>query len=141
MLVAVVSSALVQAVRASLPPLSLRVGAVVDALLLCGGRIGTGKQVALRLGLRNRFALARLLRDEGLPPLHELAAWTSVLTWLDRAEDTGCSLCHIAFRARKDPATCYRMVRRMTGMGWAELRDRGAPWAVKRFAKECGANQ
>jgi len=139
-LVAVAFNALVLAVRAGLPPLSFRGGAVVDALLLCGGRIGTGEEVARHLGLRNRFELARLLKHEGLPPLHDLAAWMSVLSWLDRAEDTGYSLCHMAFRARMDPASCYRTVKRMTGVGWQELRERGAIWAVKRFAKECGAN-
>jgi hypothetical protein len=110
----------------------------MEAVLLSGGSIGTAQQVAPHLGLHNRFELARLLKREGLPPLHDLAAWASVLAWLDRAEGTGCSLCQLAFRARKDPATCYRIVKRVTGLGWIELRRRGSSWVLARFVARCG---
>src|SRR5437879_2823992 len=106
----------------SRPDLSLRSRAIVEAVLLSGGSIGTAQHVAPRLGLRNRFELARFLKREGLPPLHQLAAWASVLAWLECAERTGCSLCWLAFRARKDPAACYRTVRRVTGLAWMDLR-------------------
>jgi len=127
----------VRSIRAHRPDLSLFSRAVIEASLLTGGSIGTAQQVAPSLGLRNRFALARLLKREGLPPLHELAGWASVLTWIDRAECTGCSLCHLAFRERKDPATCYRTVKRITGLRWHELRLRGSEWVVKRFVGHC----
>ena len=105
-------------------------------MLLSGGSIGTAAQVAPHLGLHNRFELARFLKREGLPPLHDLAAWASVLAWLDRAEGTGCSLCQLAFRARKDPATCYRTVKRVTGLRWVELRRRGSAWVMQRFVAQ-----
>ena len=124
-------------VHASRPDLSLRSRAVVEAVLLSGGTIGTAQQVAPHLGLNNRFDLARLLKREGLPPLHDLAAWASVLAWVDRAEGTGCSLCQLAFRARKDPATCYRTVKRVTGLRWVELRRRGSAWMAARFLSHC----
>jgi hypothetical protein len=132
-------SAVARTVRASLPRLSFRSRAVVEAQLLSGGSIGTAQQVAPHLGLASRFELARLLKREGLPPLHDLAAWASVLAWLDRAEGTGCSLCELAYRSRKDPATYYRTVRRITGLTWQAIRVLGSDWAVRRFLTQCGA--
>ncbi len=135
---AVALYAVARTVGASRPDLSLRSRSILEAVLLSGGSIGTAQQVAPHLGLHNRFELARLLKREGLPPLHDLAAWASVLAWLDRAEGTGCSLCQLAFRARKDPATCYRTVKRVTGLRWVELRRRGSPWVLERFLALCG---
>ncbi len=131
----------VRTVHRSRPDLSLRCRAVVEAVLLCGGSIGTAGEVAPHLGLHNRFELGRLLKHEGLPALHYLAAWASVLTWLDGAESTGCSLCQLAFRARKDPATCYRTVKRITGLPWLEIRRRGSAWVVQRFIAQCRLGQ
>jgi len=130
----------VRTVHAFRPDLSLRTRAVVEAVLLCGGPIGSAQCVAPHLGLRNRFELARLLKREGLPPLHDLAAWASVLAWLDRAECTGSSLCELAFRARKDPATCYRTVKRVTGRRWVELRQLGSRWVIEQFVAHCRAH-
>ncbi len=128
-------------IHKSRPDLSLRCRAVVEAVLLCGGSIGTAGEVAPHLGLHNRFELGRLLKHEGLPALHYLAAWASVLSWLDGAESTGCSLCQLAFRARKDPATCYRTVKRITGLPWLEIRRRGSAWVVQRFIAQCRRGQ
>src|SRR6266513_1147314 len=72
----------VRTVYASRPDLSFRSRAVVEAVFLSGGSIGTAQQVAPHLGLHNRFELARFLKREGLPPLHDLAAWASVLAWV-----------------------------------------------------------
>ena len=129
----------VRTVHASRPDLSLRSRAVVEAVFLSGGSIGTAKQVAPHLGLHNRFELARFLKREGLPPLHDLAAWASVLAWVDRSERTGCSLCELAFGARRDPAVCYRTVKRITGLNWHELKLKGLAWVVERFLAHCGA--
>jgi len=130
-------STLTSLLHASLPDLSLKARAVIDALFLSGGSIGTAHDVASRLGLRNRFELARLLKAEGLLPLHDLAAWASVLDWVQHAEGTGCSLCQLAFRARKDPATCYRTVKRVTGLHWHELKVRGITEVLHRFLARC----
>src|SRR3989454_11246391 len=64
-------------IHKSRPDLSLRCRAVVEAVLLCGGSIGTAGEVAPHLGLHNRFELGRLLKHEGLPALHYLAAWAN----------------------------------------------------------------
>ncbi len=80
-----------------------------------------------------------MLKREGLPPLHDLAAWASVLAWVERSEHTGCSLCELAFRARRDPAVCYRTVKRITGLRWRELKPKGLSWVVERFVAQCNA--
>lgn len=123
--------------HAALPRLSIRAQAIVDALLLNGGELGTASELAPYVGEANRFALARLLRREGLPPLHSLAAWTRVLTWIERAEESGCSLCQLAFRCKKDPAVCYRTVKRVTGLSWGALRRRGSSGLVAEFIAYC----
>src|SRR5712692_3302372 len=125
-------STLTSLLQATHPKLSLRARAVVDALFLSGGSIGTAHEVASRLGLRNRFELARLLKAEGLPPLHDLAAWASVVAWVQHAERTGQSLCQLAFRAHKDPAVCYRTVKRVTGLPWQELKVEGIREVLQR---------
>lgn len=134
-------TAVVRAVHTSRPDLSLRSEAVVGAVLLSGGSIGTAGEVAPYLGLHDRFELARLLKRERLPALHHLAGWASVLTWLEGTESTECSLCQLAFRARKDPAACYRIVKRITGLAWLEVRRRGSAWAIRRFMAQCGGGQ
>jgi len=133
----VVLDAVVCTVHEARPDLSLRCRAVVEAVLLSGGSIGPAEEVASHLGLHSRFDLGRLLKREGLPPLHRLAAWASVLTWLERAEVNGCSLCRLAFHARKDPATCYRTVKRITGLPWLEVRRLGSAWVAQRFIAQC----
>jgi hypothetical protein len=132
-------SMLMSVLQATHPNLSLRARAVIDAVFLSGGSIGTAHEVASRLGLRNRFALARLLKAEGLPPLHDLAAWASVVAWVQDAERTGQSLCQLAFRAHKDPAVCYRTVKRITGLQWQELKIEGITEVLQRFLAGCHA--
>lgn len=119
--------------QSSLPGLSVRARAILEAQLLSRGSIGTAGEVAPHLGLRNRFELARLLKREGLPPLNDLAAWASVMAWVEGSERTGCSLCQLAFWARRDPAVCYRTVKRITGLTWHEVKRKGIDWVVKRF--------
>jgi len=107
--------------------------AIVDAMTLSERSIGSATVVADRLGLRSRFQLARLLKREGLPPLHKLAAWLTVLSWTIRAERTGESLCVIAFRSHRHPSACYRLVRETTGKRWEEVRDRGSLWLQQQM--------
>lgn len=126
-----------QHLHTALPHLSVRAQAILDALLLNGGHLGTAGELAPHIGEPNRFALARMLRREGLPPLHSLAAWMRVLTWVERAEESGCSLCQLAFRCQTDPAVCYRTVKRVTGLRWGALRRRGSRWVIADFIAHC----
>ncbi len=125
-----------QAIRATRPAMTLYPRVVVEAILLTEGPIGTAQAVARELGLPNRFKLARLLRREGLPPLHRLAGWATVLSWVITSERQGVSLCWIAFRSRRHPSACYRLVREVTGLPWEKVRDKGSVWVQRQFVKE-----
>lgn len=111
-------------------------GAIVEAVLLAEGPIGSAEAVARELGLRNRFKLARLLKLEGLPPLHRLAEWVTLLSWAVAAERDGVSLCWLAFRSRRHPSACYRLVKEVTGLRWEEVRAQGSGWVLRQFLRE-----
>jgi hypothetical protein len=100
------------------------------------GSIGPAECVARTLGLRNRFELARRLRREGLPSLHRLAQWASVLSWVRAAERDGAALCRLAFRSGRYPAACYRLVKDLTGRRWEEIRVLGARWVERELLRE-----
>lgn len=117
--------------------MTLLPSAIVEAILLSEGPIGSAQDVARELGLRNRFELARLLKREGLPPLHRLAEWATVLSWVVAAERDGVSLCWIAFRSHRHPSACYRLVKEVTGWRWREVRARGSRWVQRQLVKEC----
>jgi len=113
--------------------------ALVDTMLVEEGTIGSAGCVARRLGLRNRFEVARLLTGQGLPPLHELAGWVSVLVWVNLCAPTGMSLCAFALRRGRDPAACYRLVQRVTGHGWSAVRALGVQWVLAQLVARCSA--
>lgn len=117
------------------PDLTVLTSAVVDAIVLVQGPIGTAHTVAQRLGLRNRFELARLLEGQGLPSLHGLAEWITVLSWVLTSERKNVSLCWMAFRSHRHPSACYRMVKRVTGRRWEDVRSRGSAWLMQEFLK------
>jgi hypothetical protein len=120
--------------------MTLRARAVIEAILLSKGSIGSAEHVARTLGLRNRFQLARLLHSEGLPPLHRLTEWVTVLSWASAANSDHKSLCWIAFRSHRHPSACYRLVKKMTGRGWEEVLRKGAGWVLQQFLKELRAS-
>ena len=125
--------------RAAFPHLSFRARAILDALLLDGGLISPAGRLSSLVGVTNRFALARMLQKEGLPPLHELAAWIRLLTWITSAEQEPASLFAIATHSGKSPAVCYRTAKRLTGLTWAQLRSRGSRWVLRLFIVRCRA--
>ena len=112
---------------------------MLDAVYLARGTIGSTAAVARRLGLANRFALARMMRRDGLPGLRELSAWVGLLGWVAVAERSGMSLFVIAGRWHKAPALCYRIAKRLTGLTWLQLRRRGLDWVLGRFLRRCRA--
>jgi len=114
----------------------LRARAVIEAVLLSKGPIGSAQTVARALGLSNRFQLARLLEHEGLPPLHRMTEWVTVLNWVESAEREHVSLCWMAFRSHRHPSACYRLVKKVTGHGWEEVLGRGSAWALRQFLNE-----
>jgi hypothetical protein len=123
----------------ALPHLSARLGGVVHTLVLKSGSMHSATKVASAIGLSSRFALARRLRREGLPALHELAAWVRLLGWVTDAEQGTGSLFAIATQSDRDPAECYRTVKRLTGLTWVNLRALGTSGALRLFLRRCQA--
>lgn len=125
--------------RSAHPAMRLRARSVVEAVVLAKGSIGSAEVVARELGLRNRFQLARLLEREGLPPLHRLTEWVTVLNWITCAERERVSLLKMAFQSDRHPSACYRLVKKVTGCGWEEVLVHGSAWALRQFLKELRA--
>jgi hypothetical protein len=119
--------------------MTLRARAVIEAVLLSKGSIGSAESVAHALGLANRFRLARLLKQEGLPPLHRMTEWVTVLNWISCAECEHVSLCWMAFHSHRHPSACYRLVKKVTGHRWEDVLARGSPWVLRQFLKELGS--
>jgi len=119
-------------IHAQLPWLCFRTRALLDAALLNRGAIGRAEQVAARLGLGSRFHLAKLLRAHGLPPLHRLSGWITVLNWALNWERRGAPLADSALREGMDPAAGYRLVRRVTGRSWSAVCTAGPRWLLSQ---------
>jgi hypothetical protein len=132
-----IASALEHHLHAVLPHVSRTAQAIVNVIRLRQGKVGSTVLAAQLFGLPSRFALARLLRREGLPGLQELAAWISVLGWVVAAEQSRVSLFMIASHTGRSPPVCYRTVRRLTGLTWAQLVARGSPWVLRLFIDRC----
>jgi DNA-binding beta-propeller fold protein YncE len=125
--------ALAKILNVALPPLSGEARAVVDVLACKNGLLPHAGDVATFLGLRTRHQVARTLRRASLPPLEELAAWTRLFYWVLQWEQTGASLLAMAHHSQLEPATCYRLVRRLMGNPWSRVRRGGVDGALLRF--------
>jgi len=126
---------ILSAIHSARPGMTSLARSIVEAVIQAEGCIGSASVVARELGLRNRFELARRLRRDGLPPLHRLAKWTTLLSWVI-ASERGVSLCQVAFHSRRHPSACYRLVQEVTGLHWTEVRLRGSRWLAERFVRE-----
>ena len=127
--------ALASLLQGALPWLSPEGRAVVNSLVCSNGRVGSAQALCQRIGLRNRFQLNRLLRREGLPAYEELSGWVCVLHWMLKA-DAGAgrgSLLRLAREAPMEPATSYRLVRRVTNHSWKDLRRAGTKEVLHWF--------
>lgn len=93
--------------------------------------------MATRLHMGSRFQLARLLRQDGLPPFSSLSDWVFVLQSLWESEATGTPLLRIARRIGIEPATTYRRYTRTLGVPWSTARSQGFAWALTRFLHTC----
>ena len=124
---------LAKVLNVAIPALSGEARAVVDVLACKNGLLPPAGDVATFLGLRTRHQVARTLRRASLPPLEELAAWTRLFYWVLQWEQTGASLLNLARQAHLEPATCYRLVRRLMGAPWSRVRRGGISAAILRF--------
>ena len=106
------------------------VGLLVTLRAAAGPSYISADEFAERLGLPSRFALARRLQRLELPPFRALHARIRVLAMLVEAENYDASLSHLALRYGEDPASWFRLVRRVTGYPWSCLSARGLPRLV-----------
>jgi hypothetical protein len=135
---------LAKILNVALPSLAGEARAVVDVLACKNGLLPPAGDVATFLGLRTRHQVARTLRRASLPPLEELAAWTRLFYWVLQWEQTGASLLALARQSHVEPATCYRLVRRLMGEPWSRVRRGGIAGALLRFRtiwKDSGMHQ
>lgn len=95
---------------------------VIDKLVSTSGEGGDADTFARGMGLRNRHQLQYQLRLNGLPPFRDLATWIRLAFWVAEVESGEASLCRAALKAGHDPAFRYRVIRRLTGITWTELR-------------------
>ena len=109
----------------ALPHVSDNGRALLSVLGCVNGHPPRPKELAEWLGFHDRYQLARALRREGLPPLEVIGGWARTLYWVLEAETSGVSLRELADRERVDPAVAYRLVRRVTGQRWSEVRREG----------------
>jgi len=104
---------LAKILNVALPSLVVKPVRSSMSLACKNGLLPPAGDVATFLGLRTRHQVARTLRRASLPPLEELAAWTRLFYWVLQWEQTGASLLALARQSRLEPATCYRLVRRL----------------------------
>ncbi len=110
---------------------------MIQLLVVSQGYPGSAHEMALAVGLKNRFQLGRLLCREGLPCLEDLAGWIRVMLWVLEWENSRRSLSQAALGSVRDPATCYRTVERVTGLGWNQVRDLGSTWVLLTLVECC----
>ena len=121
--------------QTALPDLSKAGRAIVSTLACFNGRLTNATKCAALAGLRDRHQLHRQLRRDGLPPFEQLAGWTRVLYWVSEAEKTGASLLELARREHTHAPAAYRLVRRVTGARWTQLRRGGLEVALLRLGE------
>ena len=124
---------LAKVLNVALPSVSGEARAIIEVLACKNGLLPPAGDVATFIGLRTRHQVARTLRRASLPPLEELAAWTRLFWWVLQSEQTGASLLTLARRSHLEPATCYRLVRRLMGEPWSRVRRGGIAGAILRF--------
>jgi len=129
---------LTSVLHTALPHLSENGRALLNALGCTNGHPPCSHDLATWLGFHDRYQLARALRREGLPPLEVMGGWARTLYWMGEAEASGKSLRELAEQEHLDPAVAYRLVRRVTGRRWSEVRREGLAVAMLRFRDRCG---
>ena len=95
--------------------------------------------LARTIGMRNRYQLARVLALDGLPPLQELRTWVRLISWMLEWDRARISLYQSATRQDLEPATCYRAIKKATGVTWKEVRAGGVAGALLKLREKCRA--
>jgi hypothetical protein len=111
---------------------------ILLAVAACQGDVPSADEFAAELQFDNRHQLARTLMRAGLPPLEHVAGWAMVLGWVVRCEQEGTTLCEIGLETSRDPAVCYRLVKRLTGRVWTEVTALGSGWVVTTIRQRYG---
>ncbi len=111
---------------------------IVQAIAACGGDVPTADELAGQLDFDNRHQMARAMMRAGLPPLEHVSGWAMVLGWTARAEQEGTTLCEVALETDRDPAVCYRLVKRLTGKVWTEVTKLGSGWIISTIRQRYG---
>lgn len=128
---------LTSVLQTALPDLSKNGRALLGVLGCLNGHLPKSQEFAEWLGFHDRYQLARALRREGLPSIEVIGGWARTLYWMSEAEKTGKSLRELAEREHVDPAIAYRLVRRVTGQRWSEVRREGLAVTMLRFRDCC----
>jgi hypothetical protein len=115
-------------------------GAVILGIAESEGLFVSSSHLASSLGLRDRHALRRLLREEGLPCYSQLAGWIRILIWLSRWEEDRLSLCRQASVTGHEPRSYYKTVQTVTGCTWREIQARGSVWTALALLDQCRGN-
>ena len=123
--------------HSSLPHVSVKGRALLSALACVNGHPESSTELAHWLGFHDRYQLARALKREGLPPVGTLGAWTRTLYWIIESQATGATLRELARREHLDPAVAYKLIRRVTGRRWSEIRRDGLSGAILSFRDRC----
>lgn len=110
---------------------------VLMALVKRHGYPGPADSFAASVGIRNRYQLSRILQREGLPCLEELAGWIRLLTWVTSWETSGVPLSRSALSSLRDPSPMFRLVERLTGQTWTQVRSLGSQWVFLRLLERC----
>lgn len=91
----------------------------------------TASKAAAVMGLDGPMALNRELQRRRLPPFGLMRDWCYVVKLVDRF-GVDRSLANWALHRGEYPAVYYQFVRRVTGLTWRELLNRGTEWAQHR---------
>lgn len=124
--------------HSNLPHVSVDGRALLSAIACVNGHPASTTEFAHWLGFENRYQLARALKREGLPSMETLGGWTRTLHWIIESQLTGATLRELAVREKLDPAVAYKLVRRITGRRWSEVRQDGLSGALLTFRHQCG---
>lgn len=120
-----------------IPAFCPEVRPLLVALAHSRGHFGSAEEIAVAVGFPNRYKLHRALVRRGMPSLEEIAAWIRVVAWTADFEVHGLTPCCGALGRGRDPATCYRTVRRITGRSWTEVSKLGVEWVLEEFVGNC----